>query len=159
MRYSNKQRTRFWSNVTLGDADNCWLWKRSINSTGYGQVALTVDNIGRILKAHKVAWEMKHDATIAPGVRATHTCGERLCCNPAHILLIAPAPADDPQRIEPTTSQARGERHGMSKLTDKQVALIKYRLSALSTREIADMLGIGYHAVWDIRQGNTWSHI
>jgi hypothetical protein len=123
-------------------------------------VSLTINGQPRILKAHKVAYEMKHDRKIGSDIRVSHTCGERLCCNPNHLDFtpIEPA-ASAPERIEPTNQKARGQTHGAAKLTDKQVGVIKYKLTALSTREIADLFEVQYHAIWDIRHGLTWRHI
>ncbi len=158
MIYSQTQRTRFWGNVRLGEANECWLWKRSTNSKGYGQVVLTIDSESRNLKAHKVAWEMKHGKSIDLGTRASHSCSERSCCNPNHLVLTKPDTLK-PRSIAPTTMKARGQTHGMAKLTDKQVGLIKYRLDTLTTQEVAQLFDVGYRAVWDIRHGNTWRHI
>ena len=158
MTYSKTQRTRFWGNVRLGESNECWLWKRSAKSKGYGQVSLTVNDESRILKAHKVAWEMKHNKTIGPGIRVTHSCEERLCCNPNHLVFTA-RQSTIPHRVEPVTMKARGQGHGMAKLNDEQVCLIKYRLDALTTQEIAGLFDVGYRTIWNIRQGHTWRHI
>jgi predicted DNA-binding protein YlxM (UPF0122 family) len=53
----------------------------------------------------------------------------------------------------------RGEKHGNAKLTSSQVRLIKYRLNALSTREIADAMSVSFGTIWDIKKGITWRHI
>lgn len=155
MIYSAKQIERFWNNVKLGGQDECWPWQRSTHSNGYGQVGMTVKGIGRLLKAHKVAWEISNDLRIPPGVRASHTCNERLCCNPRHVILSTP----DPDEQDEKKKKARGQDHGMSKLTDAQVRTIKYQMVNLTTRQIADFTGVTYHAIWDIRRGKTWAHI
>ncbi len=148
MIYSQKQIDRFWANVNVGDSERCWHWKLSTNS-GYGQVALG----GRILKAHKVAWEIHHDMRIPIFRRASHTCGNKLCCNPFHVVVLwIEADAD-------TLTGVRGERHGNAKLTERQVRLVKYRLNTLTTREIADTMRVSFHTIWDIRKGITWRHI
>lgn len=149
MIYSQKQIDRFWANVDVGDAERCWHWKLSTNS-GYGQVALG----GRILKAHKVAWEIHNDAQIPIEGRATHSCGSRLCCNPRHVVVW-------PREFlaNEGLTGARGESHGNAKLTERQVRLVKYRLNTLTTREIADTMRVSFHTIWDIRKGVTWRHI
>ena len=78
MIYSAKQIDRFWNNVELGERDECWPWKRSQLENGYGQVSLRVDGHDRILKAHKVAWEIRYNTRLAFGVRAGHN---RQPCN------------------------------------------------------------------------------
>lgn len=152
MIYTQKQIDRFWNNVTVGEPDDCWPWMRSKTSNGYGQVGLRIDGHDRILKAHKVAWELHNNKRLSLNVRASHSCANRLCCNPHHVI----AQPDDDAGVP---AHVCGERHGMSKLTGRQVRIIKYRLNALSTREIAAAFGVSFQAIWDIRKGVTWRHV
>ncbi len=153
MIYTQKQIDRFWNNVEVGESDDCWPWKLS-QSRGYGQVGLVVDGQPRILKAHKVAWELHNNEQLSPNVRAKHSCENRLCCNPRHVIV-------QPDHIlgADLPGGVRGEDHGMSKLTERQVRLVKYRLNALTTREIADSFMVSFNTIWDIRQGITWRHV
>lgn len=154
MSYTAKQIERFWQKVSLSNNAECWPWGASVNSNGYGQVGLTTGGVSRILKAHKVAWEIAHDLTIPENARASHSCGNRLCCNPHHVIISTTSDGtNDPK------GHARGQDHGKSKLTDKQVRMVKYQLVGFSTRQIADLLGVRYNAIWDIRKGKTWGHI
>lgn len=153
--YSIKQIERFWRKVQLGQYDECWPWTRSKHSSGYGQVGLTVDGVSRILKAHKVAWEIANNLSLPEGARASHSCKNRLCCNPRHVIVSS----NGSKNITQTKGHARGQAHGKAKLTDEQVRTIKYKLMGLSTRQIANLLGVKYNAIWDIRKGITWAHI
>ncbi len=149
MIYTQRQVDRFWNNVAVGEPDECWPWKRS-SVNGYGQVSLKVNDSARILKAHKVAWELHNDQRLSIFDRATHSCGNKLCCNPHHVIV--DSTPDVPAGV-------RGEKHGNAKLTARQVKLIKYRLNALTTREIADTMRVSYGTIWDIRRLITWRHI
>lgn len=151
--YSQKQVDRFWSNVQMGGTDQCWPWKRSRHQGGYGQVALLVDGVNRVHKAHKVAWEIGNNKRLPMWQRVKHSCNNHLCCNPHHVVLSA---EESPGK---TVTQVRGESHGQAKLTENQARLIKYRLNLLTTRDIADAFSVSYHAVWDIRHNITWKHI
>ena len=152
MIYSQKQIDRFWNNVTTGNADECWPWKLSTRLDGCGQVSLRIDGKDWMLKAHKVAWEIHNNTRLEPHIRAEHSCGNSECCNPHHVIVDLPTGAG-------STSGPRGESHGRSILTEKQARLIRYRLNALTTREIADSFSVSFHTVWDIRKGITWRHI
>jgi hypothetical protein len=155
MKYSDKQVERFWSKVSLSGSAECWPWLMSVTSKGYGQVGLTVGGVSRILKAHKVAWEIANNLTIPDGARATHSCKNRLCCNPRHVIISS----NGTNTYTGGKGHARGQKHGKAKLTDDQVRTIKYKLTGLSTRQIAALLGVKYNAIWDIRKGKTWAHI
>ncbi len=152
MIYSQKQIDRFWNNVAVGEPAECWMWKRSQNA-GYGQVGLRVGDQDRILKAHKVAWEIHNKKSIPVNARATHSCDNQLCCNPRHVVV------EHVLGGELASKGGHGERHGNAKLTERQVRLIKYRLNALTTREIADSMSVSFHTVWDIRKGITWRYV
>ncbi len=149
MIYTQRQVDRFWNNVEVGEPEACWLWKLSAVK-GYGQVGLKVGDNARILKAHKVAWEIHNDKPLALNARATHSCDNQLCCNPRHVVV------DDTPDLP---AGVRGEKHGNAKLTARQVRLIKYRLNALTTREIATAMSVSFHTIWDIKKGITWRHI
>ncbi len=154
MTYTQKQIDRFWTNVDIGEPDDCWNWLRSQHGGGYGQVGMRVDNRDRILKAHKVAWEIHNNQRLTAFVRSWHSCDNRLCCNPRHVQV----ESDSLIVVDPPRG-VRGEQHGNAKLTERQVKIVKYRLNALSTREIADTMRVSFHTIWDIRKGITWRHV
>ena len=156
MIYTNKQVDRFWSNVDIGKPRECWPWKRSKHTSGYGQVGIRIDGTPRVMKAHKVAWEMRNNRRLAPLSRARHTCGNKLCCNPRHVYIVTTI---EQSQLTIEETYARGEKHGHAKLKERQALIIKYRLNALTTREIADAFSISRNAVWDIRNNKTWRHI
>ena len=147
MIYSKKQVSRFWSNVQVGEPDECWIWKRSAVN-GYGQVGMKVGDLSRILKAHKVAWEIHNNKKLSLFERASHSCENKLCCNPRHVIVTTDLNL-------PAANHSRGN----SKLSTRQVQLIKYKLNDLTTREVATAMGVSYHAIWDIRTGITWKHV
>ncbi len=154
MIYTATQVVRFWNNVAVANRDQCWPWKLSQTSNGYGQLSLRLDGVDRVLKAHKVAWEIRNDVRLKPGIRASHSCDNKLCCNPGHVVIIATG-----MNLRIAATGPRGEKHGRSKLTERQAIIIKYKLGALTTREIADSFKVAFHTVWDIRKGITWRHI
>ena len=155
MIYTRTQVDRFWNNVAVGLPGECWPWKLSQHSNGYGQVGLRVDGKDRILKAHKVAWEIHNDKRLTLFERVAHSCDNKLCCNPHHVTV----QSDRIGEYGVASAQARGEKHGNSRLTDRQVSIIKYRLNALTTREIATAFSVASNTIWDIRKGITWRHI
>jgi DNA-binding Xre family transcriptional regulator len=71
---------RFWSKVdTTGE---CWLWMGSRRPLGYGAVKVG----GRVLHAHRVAYELTH-GSIPEGFVVMHRCDNPPCVNPAHLHL------------------------------------------------------------------------
>lgn len=76
-------RPRFWGKVEIGEEGECWPWKQSCNSVGYGQ---TWDGI-TVRPAHRVAWELTH-GRIPGKLTVDHICHNRPCCNPHHLRLL-----------------------------------------------------------------------
>lgn len=79
------QRKDWWSRVAVTQsAEDCWLWKMSTGSHGYGQ---TWDG-ERVLLAHRVAWTLTH-GPIEGDLTVDHVCRTRRCCNPSHLCLLS----------------------------------------------------------------------
>ncbi len=73
---------KFWSKVdSSSNTDNCWNWIGPISSRdGIGVILYN----GKQQPAHRVAYQIAK-GEIAKEVRVLHRCGNRLCCNPAHL--------------------------------------------------------------------------
>jgi HNH endonuclease len=69
------------SSVEITDK-GCWEWQKS-KSGGYGQIGGDVLGIRRPLRVHRVMWFLTHGAW--PNV-VHHTCVNRACCNPQHLI-------------------------------------------------------------------------
>jgi hypothetical protein len=70
--------TDWWSRVEIGTDDECWPWKLSTGSHGYGQ---TWDGT-TVLLAHRVAW-MFAIGPIPEGMTVDHICRTRRRAVPA----------------------------------------------------------------------------
>lgn len=82
---------RIWDRVDMRGPDECWPWKLSTGSHGYGQVGWKVDGsrTNAMTTAHRVAWMAANGETvIPPGMTVDHVCHNRVCCNPAHLRLL-----------------------------------------------------------------------
>ena len=74
---------RFWSKVSRGADDECWLWTRGLLSNGYGHFRWSPDlTIG----SHRAAWWLTTGQDPRP-LHVLHSCDEPRCCNPAHLRL------------------------------------------------------------------------
>jgi hypothetical protein len=77
-------RKRFDARVAKAGPDECWLWKLKPCHAGYGCLSMGRGN--NPVYAHRVAWELAH-GPIPEGLFVRQRCGNRLCCNPAHLFL------------------------------------------------------------------------
>lgn len=80
-----KRLAQFWAKVDIKGEDDCWLWKASVNSKGYGSFAIN----GSGVSAHKIAWALsKNDGILSDSKsHVMHSCDVRNCVNPKHLSL------------------------------------------------------------------------
>lgn len=170
-------RERFHEKVDRsGGPDACWPWTAYRRVHGYGEIGAG-GRRGRILKAHRVAYELEN-GPIPDGMVVRHKCDNPPCCNPAHLELgtqqdnIAdmsergrwdvngprnlPRGDSHPLRRRPHLA-ARGERVGGAKLTADDVRTIL--ASPDSQRVLARRFRVDRRTIAFIRQGKTWKHI
>lgn len=79
---------RFLSKVDIRGEDECWNWKGSKDTAGYGMFWLQ----GSAKGAHRISYFIKNGEL--PGFDAEgnelcirHSCNNPACCNPAHLLI------------------------------------------------------------------------
>ena len=70
---------RIKKNVSIGDGD-CWIWKKSKNSAGYGQLSESKN----YWMAHRYAYSCVN-GKILDGLVIRHKCHNKACCNPEHL--------------------------------------------------------------------------
>jgi HNH endonuclease len=70
---------RFWARIERGSPENCWPYRGAPRKHGYGSVIWE----GKPTSPHRVAYLLAHGSP--RGGHVKHTCGYKLCCNPAHL--------------------------------------------------------------------------
>ncbi len=130
----------------------CWLWTRAIVRKGYGTVA----GDGKLIHAHRWSWIL-HKGEIPHGMCVCHRCDTPACVNPDHLFL--GTNQDNMDDREKKNRQAKGVRHGLSKLNPEKVRQIRTLHPALNHRELADNFGVSITSIRSIFTGRTWSHV
>lgn len=126
---------------------------------GDSRVHATVWLNGRTRIASRLVCERAHGKPPTPKHHAAHSCGNghERCVNPNHLRWATAAENIADKFVHGTL--ARGGRHGMAKLTLPQVLEIVGRLnSGASVRLLADEYNVSRYAVYDIKNGHSWSH-
>lgn len=136
---------RFWGNVDVGQAFECWPWKGRKNGKGYGR--------WRDEMAHRVSFRLVN-GPITEEELARHSCDNPPCCNPAHLL--KGSAWDNSNDAVQRGRTARGERHPKTILTAASVDIIRKNPEKLTGRALGLKFGVASSTISYIRNRRSW---
>lgn len=158
----------FWAKIRVCGSEDCWPWTSTTFSFGHGCFYFKY----KLFKASRIAYYITYG--IDPGnFMVLHNCDNPACCNPKHLSL---GTTQDNTRDRTTRGRsaigdkngsrkhpeklARGERSGMSKLTEYTIKDIKQQHSlGKSGAELAREFGINKSTACRIIKGKSWAHM
>jgi len=147
---------RFWSRVDK--SGECWAWKGSVCSNGYGRVSVN----GALTGAHRHAWAITN-GPIPEGICVLHRCDNPPCVNPAHLWLGTQL-ENIQDRVAKGRNGATGSKHGAdgynAKLTSEAVSEIRSRYAAggITQQQLGEAHGVNRSTIGYIVRNNTWKH-
>ena len=133
------------------NAADCLEWPYGLNGKGYGMVR--VDGVAHLV--HRYVCIVAHGEAPSSEHQAAHSCGNRLCCNPAHIRWATPSENQLDRVIHGTSN--RGEQSAGAKLRAADVFDIREVTGKEARRATARRYGISVGHVLDIQSGRRWS--
>jgi len=148
---------RFWSKVQK--CDGCWLWLASCDRKGYGQFMMRENGKPRLMRAHRVAWELTN-GPIPDGMFLCHHCDVRRCVHPGHMFL-----GTNDDNVADMVAKGRGvtpprsygEEHKNAKLTNGQVVQIRKSVSnGVRQCDVARQHKVSASVINSIVMGRTW---
>lgn len=130
--------------------NECWVWPKAAYN-GYGFMALTISkNKTYTISAHKLSY-LLFIGNIKDDLLIRHTCNNRLCVNPDHLLLGT--------KQDNTNDMLACDRQP-SKLKSVDVLKIIPRIIAgESYISIAKDFGVSISTISSIKTGNSWTHL
>lgn len=161
---SEAGRARFWRKAKVGNPNECWPWLSLVFNDGenYGQVKFGVGSKDQYIvhkfRAHRVAYFLTH-GILPDDMCVCHTCDNPICVNPTHLFL-----GTNRKNIQDRNNKqrdAKGERHGMHKLTEEQVLEIRkiYSSQKISLSALGRAFGISHTHVSFIIKRQSWKHV
>lgn len=110
------------------------------------------------VSTHRLAWELEH-GPIPEHLGVLHLCDNAKCVNVAHLML--GDQAENMRQMAERRRSARGERHGMSKLTKEDVleARALRNTFGLSYKLLGDVWGLSEAGMRNAIKGRNWNHI
>jgi hypothetical protein len=145
----------FWKHVDKNGPGDCWIWKGSKTSGGYGQMRAN----GVVTYVHRISWVLAHgnipERNGYHGTVVRHKCDNPLCVNPDHLELGTQSDnmwdAADRNRVQ------RTRRPRNTKLSEQDVRDI--RKSNLAPLELALRYKVHPQTIHAVRIGRTWASI
>jgi HNH endonuclease len=130
----------------------CWEWPGAQDKDGYCRTKLS----GRTAIAHRAVYTIAK-GEIPKGLNLLHRCDNPPCCNPDHLF-----PGTQKQNCEDAKAKdrhSRGERNGVSKLTDDDVRFIRANAAIMSQMDLARRFNIRQSSIWSIINRRQWKHV
>jgi hypothetical protein len=148
--------TAFWNKVEVRGSRECWPYKSPSRTQGgygasfYGPIRTT---------AHRIAYVLSN-GPFPKRLNVVHRCDNRICCNPRHLFLgTALANTDDmiAKKRQKFPGGPKGERNGNAKLTDEEIAMVRFEGKATPQRELARRYGVSKSQIGNILRGESRS--
>jgi len=170
LNHTGKWVDRFVSKIKK-DVSGCWLWQGPIDHNGYGVGSSNGGIAFGLFKeraAHRIAWILGK-GPIPKGLQVLHHCDVRHCVNYEKCLFLGTNDNNMQDRNQKgRTAKNRGEKHGRSKLTWKQVREIRQSAKFIGKagntvkprkvtyKSLAKKYGVSRSQIWFILSGTNW---
>jgi hypothetical protein len=150
-------KERLLAGIRVCEHSGCWLWQRSVQRNGYGQIG-SGGKYGGMRNTHRVSWEV-HRGEIPAGMQVLHRCDVKICVNPDHLFLGTQAEnlRDMDAKGRRRQVNKRGEAHYATRLTADDVRAI--RADTRTQAVIGAAYGIGQTAVSAIKRRVKWKSV
>jgi HNH endonuclease len=152
MRASVGEAERFLHEVVLKfDGQSCLMWPFG-NCEHYPVIRIN----GRARKVHQVVCQAVHGDPPSADHVVAHSCGNGVqgCVAPRHLRWATRADNEADKILHGKAN--RGSRHGMSKLTERDVIEIRSMKNKAPQRELADQFGVRQPMISRIQSGKFW---
>lgn len=144
------KRRQLWDRILV--VGECWEFQGANDGCdGYGRYWKD----GKYVAAHREAFRLANGYEAIGDV--CHSCDNPPCIRPEHLFDGGDRNTTNTADRHSKSRDARGERQGLSKLSELDVYVI--RASLESNSKLAIRYDISKHAIWCVRNYKTWKHV
>jgi HNH endonuclease len=147
--------------IWTGPGDECilWPWVSEGAESKYGRLW----DAGKRVPAHRWVF-IQINGPIPDELNVCHTCDNPPCCRPSHLFSGTDkdnlADAARKGHMKGGTAHLRGEQHGMAKLSDEKVTMIRSLVAnGITQRAVAKATGMSKIQISRIVRRQNWSHL
>jgi hypothetical protein len=152
-------RQRFDAKWRLDPETGCWLWTAGCTSGGYGTFGVRVDGRWRMMRAHRIAWQL-HVGPIPPGLCALHHCDTPPCVNPQHLFLGTQAENNRDMTAKGRRAPTVGGANPNAALSEAEaLSILRLKGSGQRQADVALSFGVTQTQVSRIWLGKAWAHL
>lgn len=123
--YRGTLEERMSSKTIKGNPNECWNWTGSLDTAGYACIRVNK----KLCRASHVAFELSSGDKVPNGMIIMHSCDNPACVNPNHLSVGTPLLNSTDKINKGRGKWVKGEEHGMTKTTKKQVEEIRHLFS------------------------------
>jgi len=134
------------------ETDQCIEWPFARVTDNYGTIALN----NKSYRTTHVSWEIANKLPVPEGKKVCHSCDNPPCINPRHLFVATQL--KNMQDCKEKNRLARGEHHGLAKLTEEAVREIR-RAVGKTDVELSKQFNVARTTINAIRIGKTWTHV
>lgn len=136
---------------TVQENTSCWICtSHGTNPGGYPQKTFN----GRTSSVARYMYTLVNGA-IPPGMHIRHTCDNKMCINPDHLLM--GTHKDNMQDMVDRKRHRYGMTHPKAILTNDAVKHIRH--SSLAPKLLAHKYEVAQATIYSVRSKRTWKHL
>lgn len=149
---------RFWPKVEIGHEGQCWEWRASLDTHGYGNFGIRqADGTYLMQRAHRVAWFLHHGEWLQSKQFLCHSCDNPRCVNPAHLSVGDAKTNMRDASLRQRFPDRKGASNNRAVLDDLDVLFI--RGSDMTPAQVASQFNLSKSTAHAVVKGATWRHL
>lgn len=144
-------RLKFWKSVDVSGAKDCWEWLGDVDIvSGFGISPNIVSGSEVVRKPHRLAYILTYGSVPASHV-IRHTCRNRLCCNPKHLMPMRMHPEEEDEHLVTAYYYSSKRNPKLSEFEKRKIVML--RTDGVTISSIAERFKVSRSTVSRVLKG------